>query len=170
MVIFTHDVAFVADLRVEATERGVQIAERSVARSRGGDRKPGRCRTNYPWKVKDVPSRLDELRRGLARIQRDSEDWDENEYEKEIRSWAGNLSETWERIVSQELVGPDLADGGTEVRAKMVRVLATFSMRDYQEFDASYSRTSKWAKRHDKSAAMNYVPGSGETCGRARLG
>lgn len=157
VVIFTHDVAFVADLRVEATERGVQIAERSVARSRSGDRKPGRCRPNYPWKVKDVASRLDELQRGLARIRKESGDWDESDYEKEVGSWAGNLSETWERIFSQELVGPVLADGGTEVRSKMVRVLATFSMHDYQEFDASYSRASKWAKRHDKSAATNYV-------------
>ena len=25
------------------------------------------------------------------------------------------------------------------------------------EFEASYSRVSKWAKRHDKSALVNYV-------------
>jgi hypothetical protein len=40
----------------------------------------------------------------------------------------------------------------------MVRVLARFSDDDYTEFDASYSRVSQWAKRHDQSALRNYVP------------
>ena len=71
--------------------------------------------------------------------------------------WAGNLSETWERIFSQEIVGPILADGGLEVRPMMVKVMARFSDVDHTEFEASYSRVSQWAKRHDKSALVNYV-------------
>lgn len=39
----------------------------------------------------------------------------------------------------------------------MVKVLARFSDDDYREFDGSYGRVSQWAKRHDKSAAVNYV-------------
>ena len=71
--------------------------------------------------------------------------------------WAGNLSETWERIFSQEIVGPVLAEGGLEVRPMMVKILARFSDEDHREFEASYSRVSQWAKRHDKSAVVNYV-------------
>lgn len=71
--------------------------------------------------------------------------------------WAGKLSETWERIFSQEIVGPLLAEGGLEVRPKMVKILACFSEEDHREFESSYSRASQWAKRHDKSAMVNYV-------------
>ena len=71
--------------------------------------------------------------------------------------WAGNLSETWERIFSQEIIGPILAGGGLEVRPMMVKVMARFSDFDHTEFEASYSRVSQWAKRHDKSALVNYV-------------
>jgi hypothetical protein len=39
----------------------------------------------------------------------------------------------------------------------MVKVLARFSDEDHREFDGSYSRASQWAKRHDKSAIINYV-------------
>ena len=39
----------------------------------------------------------------------------------------------------------------------MVKVLARFSADDEQEFQASYSRVSQWAKRHDKSVTVNYV-------------
>ena len=39
----------------------------------------------------------------------------------------------------------------------MVKVIARFSDQDYGHFKASYSRVSKWAKRHDKSILVNYV-------------
>lgn len=157
VVVFTHDIAFVADLKREAAGMSVPIAERSVVRSRAQERKPGACTTRHPWKAKDVPERLDELRKGVAQITKKRSNWDEGGYEKEVATWAGSLSETWERIFSQEIVGPVLAEGGLEVRPNMVKVLARFSDNDEKEFQASYSRVSQWAKRHDKSVMVNYV-------------
>ncbi len=157
VILFTHDVAFVADLKREAGAKGVQIAERSVMRSRADERKPGACSTKHPWKAKDVPARLDELRQELSRIKRESSAWEEMQYEDAVAVWAGNLSETWERIFSQEIVGAVLAEGGLEVRPMMVKVLARFSEDDHREFDGSYGRASQWARRHDKSVAVNYV-------------
>lgn len=158
VVMFTHDVAFVADLKREAGARGVPVAERSVTRSRADERKPGACSANHPWKAKDAPARLDELRQELSRIKNECGAWDEKQYEEAVAVWSGKLSETWERIFSQEIVGPVLAEGGLEVRPKMVKVIARFSDTDHGEFDASYSRVSQWAKRHDKSGMVNYVP------------
>lgn len=157
VVVFTHDVAFVADLKREANDKGVPIAERSVTRSRAAERKPGACSTAHPWKAKDVPARLDELRTELARIRREGSAWEQKAYEDALAVWAGSLSETWERIFSQEIVDPVLAEGGLEVRPKMVKILARFSDTDYSEFEASYGRVSQWAKRHDKSTLVNYV-------------
>lgn len=158
VIMFTHDVAFVADLKREASDKGVLVTERSVARSRADERKPGACTMKHPWKAKDVPVRLDELRQELNRIRIDCSAWDEKVYEEAVAVWAGKLSENWERIFSQEIVGPVLAEGGLEVRPMMVKILARFSDEDYREFEASYSRVSQWAKRHDKSAIVNYVP------------
>ena len=157
IVVFTHDVSLVADLKREANGQGVTLADRSVAKSRAGDRKPGTASTTHPWKAKDVAERLGELREKLARIERDSPDWEQDHYETEVAAWSGGLSETWERIFSQEVVGPVVAEGGLEVRPAMVRVLAQFSNDDNGEFQASYSRISQWAKRHDKSGKVNFV-------------
>ena len=158
VIMFTHDVAFVADLKREASRVGVSVAERSVTRSRADIRKPGACSNNHPWKAKDVPARLAELREELARIKKEEgTSWDQRTYEDAVALWAGNLSETWERIFSQEIVGAILVEGGLEVCPMMVKVLARFSDADYSEFEASYSRVSQWAKRHDKSARVNYV-------------
>jgi len=157
VVVFTHDVSFVADLKREANSEGVPIAERSVTRSRADARKPGACSTTHPWKAKDVLARFDELRKDVARIKKDCGTWDQKAYEDAVAIWAGNLSETWERIFSQEIVGSVLAEGGLKVRPMMVKILARFSDHDLKEFEASYSRVSQWAKRHDKSALVNYV-------------
>jgi energy-coupling factor transporter ATP-binding protein EcfA2 len=157
VILFTHDVAFVADLKREAAARGVPVAERSVMKSRADERKPGACSTKHPWKAKDVAARIDELRQEISRIRKDSSAWDERQYEDAVAVWAGNLSETWERIFSQEIVGAVVAEGGLEVRPMMVRVLARFSDDDYRQFEGSYGRVSQWAKRHDKSTAVNYV-------------
>lgn len=67
------------------------------------------------------------------------------------------MSQTWERIFSQEIVGPVVADGGLEVRTKMVKIMARFSESDQREFEASYHRISQWAPRHDRSVLVNYV-------------
>jgi energy-coupling factor transporter ATP-binding protein EcfA2 len=157
VIVFTHDVAFVADLKREASAKGVFIAEQAVTRSRGTERKPGSTNNTHPWKAKDVAARLQYLRQDIARINRESSQWDDKACEDAIAVWAGNLSETWERLFSQEIVGPVLADGGLEVRPMMVKVLARFSEEDHREFDGSYSRVSQWAKRHDKCVAVNYV-------------
>ena len=157
VVVFTHDVSFVADLKREANATGVAISDRSVTRSRGDERKPGSCGAALPWKAKDVPTRLDDLPKELARIEKENTNWDDPEYETMVAIWAGNLSETWERIFSQEIVGQILADGGLEVRPVMVKILARFNEDDHRDFEASYSRVSKWTKRHDKSPMVNYV-------------
>lgn len=157
VVVFTHDVAFVAELKAAAFRQEVVVAERWVARSRAGEKLPGFCVDTHPWKAKDVRARLGELRADLARLRKRSSEFDDQQYEDAVAGWAGKLSETWERIFSQEVVGQVMADGGLEVRPMMVKVLAEFTNEDYIQFNDSYGRVSRWTRRHDKSAHLNYV-------------
>ena len=156
VIVFTHDISLVADLKLEAADLGVAVTERSVAKGRTFDARPGMCSDKLPWKVKDVPARLNDLDARLSRMKKKLDVWDEDTYDKEVGAWAGSLSETWESVFSQVVVGPILAEGGLEVRPKMVKVLARFTNEDEQEFQTSYSRVSQWTKRHDKNAKVNY--------------
>ena len=158
VIIFTHDASFISDLKLEAKSTTVEIADRSVERELAGERKPGKCTMQHPWHVKDVSERLNQLENTLIRIQNEISHLDQKEYDEQVSIWAGDLSETWERIIRQYVVGPILADGGLEVRPKMVKILAKFSDADEREFQASYSRISKWIRRHDKSGQVNYTP------------
>ena len=158
VIIFTHDVSFVSDLKLEAGRKNVKVTSRSVERNLVGEKKPGRCVTKHPWHMKDVRERLNQLESDLNRIQNKTSNWDQEEYGKQVSAWAGDLSETLERMIRQYIIEPILADGGLEVRPKMIKILAKFSDTDEREFQASYSRISKWTRRHDKSGQVNYTP------------
>ena len=159
VVVFTHDVAFVAELKGAAFRQQVVVAERWVARSRAGEKLPGFCTDTNPWKAKDVRARLGELREDLAKLRKQSSQFDDQQYEDAVAGWAGRLSETWERILSQEVVGPIVADGGLEVRPMMVKVLAELHEGRLHTIRRQLwaSLQLRWTKRHDKSPHLNYV-------------
>lgn len=155
VIVFTHDVVLAGDLRKACEEIDVEYAERSVERRRDGT--PGICLDRHPWKARDVAGRLGELRTQLARIKKEEASWDQSGYEKETQDWAGGLSETWERIISLEVVNQVVDRGTLEVKVRMVRFLARITEDDDRELQQSYGRCSAWAKRHDKDPSLSYV-------------
>lgn len=155
VIVFTHDVAFVGDLRRAADEEQVGFTERGVQRR--GDKIPGLCIDQHPWKAKDVPRRFNELEEQLARIKRERTGWVQDTYDKECADWAGKLSETWERLINLEIVYTVVDPGTSHVHPNMFKVLARVTDDDDREFQQSYGRISGWARRHDKSLATNYV-------------
>jgi hypothetical protein len=155
VIVFTHDVAFVGNLRQAADGEQVAFTERGVQRR--GDRLPGLCTDQHPWKAKDVPRRLDALATELARIGRERASWDQDTYEKECADWAGRLSETWERLINLEIVNTVVDPATQQVRPMMFKVLARITEDDNHAFQQSYGRVSGWARRHDKSPTTNYV-------------
>lgn len=155
IIVFTHDIAFVGDLRRAADEAQVAFTERGVQRR--GDKAPGLCTDQHPWKAKDVPRRFDELTQQLARIKRERANWDQDTYEKECSDWSGKLSETWERLINLEVVDQVVDRGTSEVRPKMFKLLVHITEDDNRELQQSYGRISAWVRRHDKSPSTNYV-------------
>jgi hypothetical protein len=155
VIVFTHDITFVGDLSKAAEAENVPFAERCIHRR--GDGVPGLCVDQYPWKVRDASKRLQDLDQQLAEIKRERANLNQDEYESKCADWAGRLSETWERLISVEIVNPVVDRGTSEVRPKMFRLLARITEDDNREFQESYGRCSLWARRHDKSPEVNYV-------------
>ncbi len=155
VIVFTHDVSFVGDLRKAAESAQVEFTERCVERRR--DESIGICLDQHPWSARDARARLGQLDADLARIKREQANWDSETYEKEVSDWAGRLSETWERIINLDIVNQVVDRGTGEVRPRMFRMLVRITEDDDHELQQSYSNCSQWARRHDKSPAVNYV-------------
>ena len=156
VIIFTHDIAFVAELHQAVTQAETPFVERSIELR--GDGTPGVCRESHPWKAKSVTTRFDELERDLARLRKTLEGNSQEERVRETADWAGKLSETWERIIRAAITSPLFDPGTQHVAPKRFRLLVSIGPEDNQVFQESYSRISRWARRHDKSLEVNSVP------------
>ena len=156
VIVFTHDLAFVSELHQATSQAETVFVERSVELQ--GDGTPGACIEGHPWKAQAVGRRFDELERDLARIKKTVEVSTQEQRVRETADWAGKLSETWERIVRATITRPLFDPGTQHVSPQRFRLLVDITSEDNKEFQESYSRISRWARRHDKSAEVNYVP------------
>jgi energy-coupling factor transporter ATP-binding protein EcfA2 len=155
VIVFTHDLTFLGFLLKRADLQGVPVAPRSIERT--GERTPGKISDVHPWKAKDVPKRFDYLQRELTRVGRERKDWDQAQYEREVAEWAGQLSETYEQIISNYIAN-EIFDAATgEVRPKKFRFLVGIAADDNTTLQAEYSEISEWARRHNKSTENNFV-------------
>lgn len=155
VIVFTHELMFVGELQVAAEIAGVSFTPRRVE---GKGASFGACYDELPWKAQDVGARFGTLDHDLARLKRERATWNEEEYGREAAAWAGLLSETWERIVNLEVVHRVIDAGTSQVRPMAFRVLARITEDDNLKFQHSYSKVSRWARRHDKPLELNYVP------------
>ncbi len=156
MIVFTHDLMFLGEIVKATDELSVTLTERAIERN--GARKPGKVVDGYPWKAKDARQRINDLQTELDRIKKAQSGMSADDYERAPAEWAGKLSETWERIVRSEIAFKLVDRGTTEVRPKMFRIAAKITDDDNTEFQSGYGATSKWARRHDKSEEVNFVP------------
>ncbi|GFZ82803.1 AAA family ATPase [Nesterenkonia alkaliphila] len=154
VVVFTHDVAFTGDLAAAAEREGVALTERAVER-RGVD--PGICIDSFPWKAKDFGSRVTHLTSELAKLKKERPGLVQDEWEERVATWAGYLSETWERSVTTEVMNQVFDRGRSQVRMMKFRLLADITDADNQDVQDGYGATSLWGRRHDKAAETNYV-------------
>lgn len=155
VIVFTHDLTFLGDLTRAAKEEGAKLQERSIVRGSKG--MSGVVLETHPWKAKDAKKRIGDLRQDLVKIKKDRPSLSQDEYDNRVQLWAGKLSEVWERIIRNDVAGKVVDRGTTEVRPKMMRLLARITEADNTDFQAGYSQVSKWAPRHDKSEEVNFV-------------
>jgi hypothetical protein len=155
VIVFTHDLTFLGDLIRAADEHGITPTERSIVRS--NMKVPGEVLKEHPWKAKDAKKRIGDLRERLSQLKKNQGSMSTGDYERDSRLWAGDLSETWERMVRNDVVGKVVDRGTTEVRPRMIKLLAKITEQDNTDFQSGYSQVSKWAPRHDKSEETNFV-------------
>lgn len=156
VIVFTHDVSFTVDLRRACEAQEVPFTERAIIL--GPHRQPGHAQDKLPWTAQDAAQRLNTLDQEFAALKRGADEWNEEEYGKRARELAGNMSETWERILSQDIADRLVKPETNFVQPMMMKVLRKITEQDDTEFQLSYGRISGWAPRHDNPAALNYVP------------
>ncbi len=151
VVVFTHDVAFIVDLKRAAEAASVDVAERWVTKAQAY---VGRVSEGGPWDARMVGQRIDELNRRLADVRRTYDDGDPAECQEAARSWYQDLRVVWERALEEVVLGPVLVRGRLELRPTNLKVFVRFSESDDQEFQAAFTRCGDRGS-HDRSSELN---------------
>lgn len=102
--------------------------------------------------------RIHDLKQDLARMRRECGAWDSDQYEREASGFADRLSQTWERLVSQEVAGRIFDRGSMEVKITMMKIAASITSDDNKALQESYHRCSG-VTIHVPSAGMGGVQG-----------
>ena len=155
VIVFTHDLIFLAELVKRARYLSVKVHQQTIQRD--GSKQPGQITDKFPWKANDTDARINVLKADLDKITATRSNMSGDEYENKTAGWAGRLSETWERTIRSDVIYRVVDRSTTEVKPMLVRILARISNKDYEDFEKGYSATSTWARRHYKSEEVSYV-------------
>ena len=155
VIVFTHDVTFAGELQKQAANSDVSLTPRSIERK---GEVPGFVRHALPWKAKDFGARFSQIEQDLAKLTKARADYGQDDWDKAVGSWAGDLSELWESCVNTEILDEVFDRGTAEVRVMKFRILAAVTQEDDTDFQTGYGACSTWARRHNKAQETNYVP------------
>ena len=151
VVIFTHDIGFVIDLKRAAALASIDIFEQWVSRQDYGI---GSVMDGNPWAARMVGQRIDGLTRRLAEMRRLRSCQDPAEQEQAVRSWYQDLRGVWERALEEVVLGPVQRRGELELRPSNLKVFAKFTDTDNREFQAAFTRCGERGS-HDPSSELN---------------
>ena len=151
VVVFTHDIAFIVDLKRAAEVASVDVVERWVTKAQTH---VGRVSEGGPWDARMVGQRLDELNRRLADVRSTYAGGDPAACQEAARSWYQDLRVVWERALEEVVLGPVLVRGRLELRPTNLKVFVRFTEADDQEFQAAFTRCGDRGS-HDRSSELN---------------
>ena len=148
VIVFTHNIAFLVEIRNYFTE--IPLTVQTVKRFGGT---PGRCMEGLPWEAMSVKDRLSVLNSMVKEISQ-YHGKDRVKYNKEAASVYGLLRETWEAFIEQNLLNDTVRRHDIDVRTQQL-VWVEIRDEDCKTIDEGMSKCSRWMTGHDKSQTLS---------------
>ncbi len=151
VIVFTHDIAFLLDLREKAGEgSSTYFVPQTIARRNGVI---GMCDSSLPWHAMSVKDRIKALRGKLGGV-RPLHTSDIQKYNVEAAMIYAWLRETWEATVEEVVLYKTVVRHGNEVQTQRLKSVGV-TTEQYKKIDSGMSRCSAWMFGHDKSKALS---------------
>lgn len=152
VIIFTHDIYFLAILEQKADAIGSTLAKNYIRRTAQGF---GVHSQDLPFDVVGTKARVGQLRQVLAEAQKAKKDGDDDRL-RMVTSFAySRLRLAWERCVEEVLFNGVIQRFGEGISTqKLKAVLVTDD--DYKQIDAGMTKSSKF--EHDAASPVGRLP------------
>ena len=151
VMVFTHDVVFLLQLRQYAKQQNVDMLDQHVKQvhSIGA----GICEQEVPWIAMSVKKRIGVLRKNWQAADTLFRAGHQEAYEKETVLIYGLLRESWERGLEEILLNGVVERFRVGVQTQQIEVIADITPEDCQALKAGMTKCSKWLPGHDQAAA-----------------
>lgn len=155
IIIFTHDLVFVNDLKDMAETSSVPVKLMTVSRGPTGT---GIVTPGLPWRGTSVKDRVDKLEKEVREAKQDYDNNDEESYRNRAFQIYNGLRSTWERAIE------DIAFNGVVVRhrdyvdTKKLRKATVLADADCNALEAGFKKCCDQTDAHDPSRARNEDP------------
>lgn len=149
VVIFTHEITFFMELKMEAERNGVTFEQETIRKICG---QPGDISNLIPWQGMNVKDRTGKLKNDLQKIVSVFNSGDMDKYYYEVKEWCELLRESWERAVEEILFNDAIQRYNPCVQTQRLKK-APFTHDLYTELEHGMTECSSWC--HDQARAIN---------------
>ncbi len=150
VIVFTHDIVFLLQLRQKADEATVEQLDQHVRRLGTG---AGFCSEELPWVALPTKKKIGHLKNQWQASDKLFRQGNQDAYEKEAKYLYGLLREAWERALEEILLGGIVERFRHNVETKQIGWLADITPEDCQTVELAMTRSSRWLPGHDQAAA-----------------
>ncbi len=152
VVVFTHDIVFLLELRSAAELQGVEVRNQHLRRDHIS---AGLSSQQLPWIATKVSKRVGRLRDALQGAEKIYRQGNHGEYRREASWIYGRLREAWERGVEEVLLNETVQRYGAGIQTNRAMKLADISESDLKELGVGMTKCSAWLPGHDQAPAVN---------------
>lgn len=155
VIVFTHDLVFLNDLRQAAEAQSAGC--KAVTVQRQPPRTAGIVREEEPWKMKNCAQRAAALRNDLVHIRKlHKEQGPTDAYAGLAKPWFGRLRDAWERAIEERLFKGTIQRFVPDVRTRQLEKLQPIEKRHTDAIKSGMTVCSNWV--HDQPTASNTPP------------
>lgn len=152
VIVFTHDIYFLAILEQKAKALGVSLTSNYIRRTSQGF---GVHSQDLPFDVVSTKNRVSKLRLMLAEAQKAKDDGDDDRLRMVTTSVYGKLRLAWERCVEEVLLNGVVERFGEGVSTQRLKVVLVTD-DDYKQIEAGMTKSSKF--EHDAASSVGRLP------------
>lgn len=150
VIVFTHDVVFLLQLKQLAEESEVEQRDQHVRNLPGG---AGVCAEELPWVALKVKSRVRHLKKLCQDAEKLHRDGHQDAYERAAVEIYGYLREAWERALEEVLLGGVVERFRSSVQTRQVALLEDITRDDCRAVESAMTKCSRWLRGHDEAPA-----------------
>lgn len=147
IIVFTHDIAFLSDLREACGDLATPLTLRTVRRASGAC---GQVENGEPWEARPAKERVQHIETVEIPALEKLRDMDDPSYEERAKSVGKDLRDTWERLVEDTVISGVVERFRNSVQTLKLRYVDV-SDEVFTKVFWGVTRTSNWA--HDRAAA-----------------